>query len=74
MQRAYDIAASGTRVKRLAFGAGDFTRDIGVAWSRREIESLYARSALVIACRAAGLEPPPRHRVGRPARPARPCP
>ena len=58
IQRAYDIAASGTRVKRLAFGAGDFTRDIGVAWSRREIESLHARSALVIASRAAGLEPP----------------
>lgn len=58
VQHAYDIAASGTRVKRLAFGAGDFTRDIGVAWSRREIESQYARSALVIACRAAGLEPP----------------
>ena len=58
VQRAYDIAAAGTRVKRLAFGAGDFTRDIGVAWSRREIESQYARSALVIASRAAGLEPP----------------
>ncbi len=58
VQRAYDIAASGARVKRLAFGAGDFTRDIGVAWSRREIESQYARSALVVASRAAGLEPP----------------
>jgi citrate lyase subunit beta/citryl-CoA lyase len=58
VQRAYDIAASGTRVKRLAFGAGDFTRDIGVAWSRREIESQHARSALVIASRAAGLESP----------------
>ena len=58
VQCAYDIAASGTRVKRLAFGAGDFTRDIGVTWSRREIESQYARSALVIASRAAGLEPP----------------
>ena len=58
IQRAYDIAASGTRTRRLAFGAGDFTRDIGVAWSRREIESQYARSALVIASRAAGIEPP----------------
>ncbi|MDE0205779.1 MAG: CoA ester lyase, partial [Candidatus Tectomicrobia bacterium] len=58
IQRAYDIAASGTRVKRLAFGAGDFTRDIGVSWSRREIESQHARSTLVIASRAAGLEPP----------------
>ncbi|MGE3536068.1 MAG: CoA ester lyase [Candidatus Tectimicrobiota bacterium] len=58
VQRAYDIAAAGTRVRHLAFGAGDFTRDLGVRWSRREIESQYARSALVVASRAAGLEPP----------------
>lgn len=55
---AYDIAAVGGRLKRLAFGAGDFTRDIGVRWSRRESESQYARAALVIASRAAGLEAP----------------
>ena len=58
VQRVYDIASAGTRVKRVAFGAGDFTRDIGVKWSRREIESLHARSCIVIASRAAGLEPP----------------
>lgn len=58
VQRAYDIASAGTRVRHLAFGAGDFTRDIGVPWSRREIESQYARSALVVASRAAGLEAP----------------
>lgn len=58
VQRAYDIASAGTRIRHMAFGAGDFTRDIGVRWSRREIESQYARSALVVACRAAGLEAP----------------
>ncbi len=58
VHRAYEVAAAETRVKRLAFGAGDFTRDIGVRWSRREVESQYARSALVIASRAAGIEPP----------------
>ncbi|GIX47429.1 MAG: malyl-CoA lyase [Candidatus Tectimicrobiota bacterium] len=58
IQHAYAIATAGTRVRRLAFGAGDFTRDLGVSWSRREVESLYARSALVVASRAAGLEPP----------------
>jgi citrate lyase subunit beta/citryl-CoA lyase len=58
VQRANEIAAAGARLKRLAFGAGDFTRDLGVRWSRREVESQYARSALVIASRAAGLEPP----------------
>jgi citrate lyase subunit beta/citryl-CoA lyase len=59
VHRAYDIASAGPpRLKRLAFGAGDFTHDIGVAWSRREVESQHARSVLVIASRAAGLEPP----------------
>lgn len=58
IHQAYDIASAGTRLQRLAFGAGDFTRDIGVRWSRREVESQYARSALVIACRAAGVQPP----------------
>ena len=58
IHNAYAIATAGTRVKRLAFGAGDFTRDIGVRWSRREVESQFARSALVIASRAAGIEPP----------------
>lgn len=58
VHRAYEIATAGTRVQRLAFGAGDFTRDIGVSWSRREIESHYARSALVVASRAAGIAAP----------------
>ena len=58
VHRAFDIASAGTRIKRLAFGAGDFTRDIGVRWSRREVESQYARSALVVASRAAGMDAP----------------
>ena len=58
VHQAFDIASAGTRVKHLAFGAGDFTRDIGVRWSRREVESQYARSALVVASRAAGIEAP----------------
>jgi citrate lyase subunit beta / citryl-CoA lyase len=46
------------RVRRLTFGAGDFTTDLGIDWSReeRELESL--RAALVTASRAGGLEPP----------------
>ena len=58
VHQAFDIANAGTRVRRLAFGAGDFTRDIGVRWSRGEVESHYARSALVIASRAADVEAP----------------
>ncbi len=58
VHHAFDIASADTRIQHLAFGAGDFTRDIGVQWSRREVESQYARSALVIASRAAGIAAP----------------
>ena len=52
------IAGAGTRVKRIAFGAGDFTLDMGLTWSREETELLPYRSAIALASRAAGLEPP----------------
>jgi citrate lyase subunit beta/citryl-CoA lyase len=52
------IAASGPRAKRLAFGAGDYTLDLGMNWTRDEAELLPARSAVVMASRAAGIEPP----------------
>jgi citrate lyase subunit beta / citryl-CoA lyase len=53
-----EICRSGTRTKRLAFGAGDFTLDMGMVWSRTEIELLPYRSACVLESRAAGLEAP----------------
>jgi len=52
------IAEAGTRVRRLAFGAGDFTLDMNIAWSADEAELHSYRSAVVLASRAAGLEPP----------------
>ncbi|MGE0521991.1 MAG: CoA ester lyase [Variibacter sp.] len=52
------IARAGTRVRRIAFGAGDFTLDLGIAWSAEETELLPYRSAFVALSRAAGLEPP----------------
>jgi citrate lyase subunit beta/citryl-CoA lyase len=52
------IAQAATRVKRLSFGAGDFTLDMGLRWSRDETELLPFRSAIVLESRAAGLEPP----------------
>lgn len=56
--RLESIARAGTRVRRLAFGAGDFTLDLGITWSRTELELLPYRSAFVAISRAAGLEPP----------------
>jgi citrate lyase subunit beta/citryl-CoA lyase len=52
------ILASGTRVKRIAFGAGDFTLDVNMQWKRDEAELAYARARIVTASRAAGLEAP----------------
>jgi citrate lyase subunit beta/citryl-CoA lyase len=52
------ILASGTRVKRVAFGAGDFTLDVNMIWNRNEAELSYARAAIVSASRAAGIEAP----------------
>lgn len=52
------ICRSGTRTRRLAFGAGDFTLDMGMVWSRSEAELLPHRAACVMESRAAGLEPP----------------
>src|SRR6266851_1721795 len=52
------ILAGGTRVKRVAFGAGDFTLDVNMAWNRNEAELAYARARIVTASRAAGIEAP----------------
>jgi len=53
-----DIAASGTRVKRFSFGAGDYTRDLGLTWTLTEGELAAARAELVLASRMAELEAP----------------
>jgi len=52
------ICRSGTRVRQLAFGAGDFTLDMGMVWTRSEAELLPHRAACVMQSRAAGMEPP----------------
>ena len=52
------ICRSGTRTRRLAFGAGDFTLDMGMVWTRSEAELLPHRAACVMESRAAGMEPP----------------
>ncbi|WP_428487964.1 HpcH/HpaI aldolase/citrate lyase family protein [Rhodopila sp.] len=53
-----DICGAETRMRRIAFGAGDFTLDMGMAWTRTEAELLPHRAACVLHSRAAGLEPP----------------
>jgi len=52
------IAAAGTRVKRMAFSAGDYTLDMNMEWTPAESELEHARAEMAVASRAAGLEAP----------------
>ena len=58
LDRLSAILGAGTRVRRVAFGAGDFTLDVNMVWSRGETELAPARAAIVTASRAAGIEAP----------------
>ncbi len=51
-------ASLGGRTRRLAFGAGDYTLDLGITWTSDEAELAPARSEMVLASRCAGLEAP----------------
>jgi len=46
------------RVRRIAFGAGDYGRDVGLTPTLEEDELAHARARVVLASRAAGLENP----------------
>lgn len=50
--------ATAEKVSRLAFGAIDYTLDIGTTLSKTGHELLFARSYLVLASTAAGILPP----------------
>lgn len=52
------LCNAGTRVRRIAFGAGDYHRDLGLEWNPGEQALAHARATLVLASRSAGLEPP----------------
>jgi len=52
------IAASGTRVRRLSFGAVDFAKDLNMRLTLDEAELTPARAAIALASRVAGLDAP----------------
>ncbi len=58
VESAREIAAAGPRVRRLAFGGGDYTNDLDIIWTPEEHELAYARAKLTHASRIAGIEPP----------------
>ncbi len=61
VENAFHIASEKTDPARLftfAFGAADFTLDMGIEMTKTGEEIAYARSRLAVACRAAGIDPP----------------
>lgn len=62
IDHAFEIAAASPRLRRMCFGAGDFTLDLGLAWpdpSGQMSETVIAaKSRLVVASRVAGIETP----------------
>ncbi len=57
IENAFNIACSSENVVAMAIGLEDFTADLGVKRSKEGKESLYARTRLVNACKAAGIQP-----------------
>jgi citrate lyase subunit beta/citryl-CoA lyase len=55
---AREIAASSPDVLTLAFGSADFLRDVNGLATTDTLETLYARSHLVLAARVAGVRSP----------------
>lgn len=54
---AYAVAAASERVAALAIGLEDYTADIGARRTAEGRESFFARSQLINAARAAGVQP-----------------
>jgi citrate lyase subunit beta / citryl-CoA lyase len=52
------ICRASARVRRVAFGAADFTFDLGLKWSHDEQELIPYRALLVLASRQAQIEAP----------------
>ena len=58
LARLQEIATASARVRRISFGAADFTLDLNMSWEPGHPGLLYARLQLVIASRLANLLAP----------------
>lgn len=52
----YEIACSAQNIVAMAIGLEDFTADLGIARTKEGSESFLARSMIVLACKAAGIQ------------------
>jgi citrate lyase subunit beta/citryl-CoA lyase len=57
VENAFEIAGASDSVVAMAIGLEDYTADLGVTRTDTGEESLYARTRLVNACKAAGIQP-----------------
>jgi len=61
IENAFAVASAKTdplRLHTLAFGAADFSLDMGIKISKTGEELAFARARIAIGCRAAGIDPP----------------
>jgi len=57
VEKSFEIATASENVVAMAIGLEDFTADLGVQRTNEGKESLYARSRVVNASKAAGIQP-----------------
>jgi citrate lyase subunit beta/citryl-CoA lyase len=57
VENASEIARACPEVVSMAIGLEDYTADLGVARSAEGTESLYARTRIIVAAKAAGIQP-----------------
>ena len=56
VEKAFEIASASENIVALAIGLEDLTADLGVIRTNEASETLYARTRLVNACKAAGIQ------------------
>ena len=57
VENAFEMTHGSANVVAMAIGLEDYTADLGVARTVEGKESFYARTRLVVACKAAGIQP-----------------
>ena len=57
VENSFEIARASENIVAVAMGLEDFTADLGVPRTTEGKESLYARTRLIIAAKAAGIQP-----------------
>ncbi len=57
VEYAFEIAKSSKNIVAMAIGLEDLTADLGVQRTKEGTESFYARTRVINACKAAGIQP-----------------